>query len=95
MRVEAWGGRGCARGGWASARRALPPPDPRRRKRECKPSRRGYYWCNPLWSLESVVRAMEGFIIFAAGIIGLDLLAAAKGTNTRDGDDWIVHRDTI
>lgn len=38
---------------------------------------------------------MEGFIIFAAGIIGLDLLAAAKGTNTRDGDDWIVHRDTI
>lgn len=32
-----------------------------------------------------------GLIIFAAGLIAFDLLAARLGRDTRDGSDWVAH----
>lgn len=31
------------------------------------------------------------FVIFAAGLLGFDFLAARFGVNTRDADDWMNH----
>jgi hypothetical protein len=33
-----------------------------------------------------------GLIVLVAVLVILDLLAVAGGSDTRDGDDWILHR---
>jgi hypothetical protein len=35
---------------------------------------------------------VEGFAIFAAGLVGFEVLASRYGRDSRDGDDWALHR---
>lgn len=32
-------------------------------------------------------------MIFGAGVVALDLLAYRRGVDSRDGSDWVAHRD--
>ncbi|HEX2051794.1 MAG TPA: hypothetical protein VHJ34_14345 [Actinomycetota bacterium] len=39
-----------------------------------------------------MVRMLLDLVIFAAGFVGLDLVARRYGVDTRDGNDWSNHR---